>query len=99
MEQTLMLSTDKALALYGLLKPHLPNEIDGGLEYVGNIVKSMEVDPPVYLDALVLMTGITREELAKKEIDDLFNLFVSGLGKNNVGALKNFCVSLGFEYA
>jgi len=97
MEQMQMLSIDKAITLYQLLNPHLPDEIDDGLDYVSHIVKSMEVDPAVYLGALVLMTGIVREELIEKEIDELLELFVSGLGKNNVATLRSFCVSLGFD--
>ena len=97
MEQMQMLSTDKAITLYQILNPHLPDEIDDGLDYVSHIVKSMETDPTVYLDTIVLMTGIVREELIEKEIDDLLELFVTGLGKNNVAALRNFCVSLGFD--
>ena len=54
-----VLTIDKALELYKILKPHIPEPEDDALEFVGKIVDSIHEtnQHKDYVDAVMLMSG------------------------------------------
>ena len=93
-----MLTIEKALELHELLSPHLPEYVDDSLDYVGEIVMSMETDPDTYIASIMMMSGLDQEEIVEKSIENILELFVSGLGENNIIGLRKFCITLGLNY-
>ena len=66
------LSIEKALKLYTMLSPYIPDiqEVDTGMEFVGKIVQSI-VDSGhhrVYLEALALMMNVEIDDILKRPI-------------------------------
>ena len=99
MEQMQMLSIDKALMLYELLKPHLP-EMGGDeqefLDFIGDIVESMrDTNPLAYVECLELLSGLDISEISKKTSLEALELFSIGLVDNYVFNLVKFGQSLG----
>ena len=97
MEQMRMLSTDKALALYEILKPHLPkNKEQELLDFIGDIAKSMgKNNPASYAYCLQLLSGLEVEDLEKMNSAEAFGMFSGGLIENKVVGLVGFCESIG----
>ena len=95
------LSIRDAFSLYRMLAPHLPDKVDENktvLEYVGQIVKDIkEKKSDSFANALVLMTGLTTEELINMEGEDIINLFINGLVVNQITSLGNFCRGIGLS--
>ena len=82
-----------ALDLYMVLKPHLPEKPDeSGIRYVKDIVDSMaEKNPQDYLDSILLMTGMTEDELEKGySTIEIRDMFVDGLVTNQIASLADF---------
>jgi len=92
-----MLSTDKALELHTLLRPHLPeNKEQEFLPFVREITSSMkENDWLEYVGCVQLMYGLEFDEVVELDSFDIFTMFLEGLIENNVFALVRFCESLG----
>ena len=92
-----MLSTDKALELHALLKPHLPES--EGLEFlpfVREITNSMKGNDWLeYVGCVQLMYGLELDEVVELDSFDVFTMFLEGLIENNVFGLVRFCESLG----
>ena len=98
MEQTKMLPIDKALELYSLLKPHLP-EIDKEsefLDFIGKITESMRAnDPAAYVYCMQIVSGLELDDFEEMDSAEAFSVFLEGLAENNVAGLVKFCESLG----
>lgn len=100
MEQMQMLSIDKALALYKMLEPHLP-EMGGDdepefLDFIGDVVDSMrDNNPAAYVECIELLSGLDTSEITKKTSLEAFELFSIGLVDNHVFNLVKFGQSLG----
>ena len=99
MEQMQMLSISKALMLYELLKPHLPemNEDEQEfLDFIGDIVESMRDNNPLaYIECLELLSGLDVSEISKKTSIEALELFSVGLIDNHIFNLVKFGQSLG----
>ena len=92
-----MLSIDKALELYTLLKPHLPESKEQEfLPFVRGITRSMkENDWLEYVGCVQLMYELELNEVVELDSFDIFTMFLEGLIKNKVFKLIRFCESLG----
>ena len=94
-----MLNTRDAMRLWNYLALHWPASLDANvLDFVGTIVdsmieKNMHSD---YLDALMLMSGRTDDDLVILGADKGLELFVEGLVENNVQFLAQFCRQVGY---
>ena len=99
MEQMQMLSIDKALILYELLKPHLSemgSDEQEFLNFIGDIVESMrETDFVDYINSVCLLLNLELEEMEQMDSQDIFLGFMKGLINNNIFSLIQFCESLG----
>jgi hypothetical protein len=88
-----------ALKLYDLLKDHLPVVIDQDddmLEFAGTIIDSMikSSSHKNYVDAIMLMTGKTQDEVLQLGTQDALRSFMDGLVENDILLLKSFCEEL-----
>ncbi len=92
------LNLPDALKLYDLLKDHLPevNENDDILEFAGKIIDSIIKGSThrTYVDAIMLMTNKTQEEVLQLEVQEAIRLFMDGLIENDIVSLKSFCEEL-----
>lgn len=76
-----------AAELYDLMKPYLPEIQDGDLQLgmlnrlVGNMVA---IDPSSFMKSLVIMTGMTEDQLKQFEANDLKLAFLDGIKDNNL---------------
>ena len=97
MEQTLMLSTDKALGLYSTLKPYLPERKEQEfLEFVSAVIDGMrEADFVDYINSVCLLLNLELDEMEHMDSSDIFSGFMKGLIDNNIFSLIRFCESLG----
>lgn len=95
------LSIRDALSLYKMLAPHLPNMVEENktvLAYVSEIVRDIkEKRSDAFASALVLMTGLSVEELNEMEGEDIINLFIEGLVTNQITSLRSFCHEIGLS--
>ncbi len=97
-----MLNLSNALRLYELVGKHIPTDIDEGtdiLNFVGKIVHSL-IDANEhrnYIDAIVLLTGKTTEEVLEQPLDQSVLDFSAGLVDNHILTLCKFCRELGYD--
>ena len=98
MEQTLMLSTDKALELYSTLKPYL-SELDEEhdlVKFVRPVIDRMrETDFVDYITCVQILQNSEFDDVLEMESSDIFIAFLEGLVENNIFGLIQFCGSLG----
>lgn len=96
------LSLRKAVELYRILAPHLPQDLSEetpALSYVQQTIDSMkEKDKDAYLQAILLMTNLDVTELAEKDSMAILELFIEGLSVNEVALLVTWCKGLGLNY-
>ena len=88
------LNLEKALQLYDLLGEYLPEDADESqfIDFVGKIMHNIREDESsVFVDALVLMTGNTEDEILDFPPEHGLQLFVTGLVINDVIRLREFC--------
>ena len=94
------LTLDKALRLHEILGAHIP-EFDGddALEFIGKIISNIRQSehPEKYVDALMIMSGKTLNELRSFSSDKRLELFTESLIENKVIQLKFFCNKVGFS--
>jgi hypothetical protein len=97
-----MLNLRDALHLYDLVGHHIPTDIDEDtyiLNFVGKIVHSL-IDANEhrnYIDAIVLLTGKTTDEVVSQSLDQSVLDFSAGLVDNHILALCKFCRELGYD--
>ena len=93
-----MLNMRKAILLYEIIDPYLPDGIDEdmtGMELLELVIKKDAEDgTDGYARALMLMTGHSDEELAEFSPEYNMQMFVEGFGINRVFDLRRFCESL-----
>src|SRR4030043_1722920 len=94
-----ILNLRDALLLYDLIGKHIPKDIDENtdiLNFVGKIVDSIieANEHRNYIDAIILMSGKTQEELLTEPVEELMVLFSEGLVGNHVLLLCKFCEEL-----
>lgn len=88
-----MLPIKDALRLIKLLAAHIPEELDANVfDFAGKILSNItetgrHLD---YLRAVYLMTGIDPDELVKRDIEEVFGMFVKGLVENEILTLLGF---------
>lgn len=90
-----MLNTNKALELAQLLHPFIPekiNENDNVLEFVGKIIRSIKNSetPENFGMVVMLLGGLTIDEMKNIEGSDSIRIFVDGLAENNIISLIEF---------
>ena len=98
------LTLDKAMELYEILGVHIPDVEDkdiSALEFIGKIVKNIKEsgEHQRYVDAVMLMSGNTWEELKALNSVDVLEMFIDGLSTNKIVKLKMFCEEIGFNDA
>ncbi len=96
-----LLNLKDALLLYDLIGKHIPKYIDENtdiLNFVGRIVDSIiEADEHRrYIDAIILMSDMTQEEILSCPVEEVTMLFSEGLVSNHVLLLCKFCEELGY---
>ena len=97
------LTIEKALQLYDVIGSYLPeiedDDIDA-LKFVGTIVKNIRESEQHkdYVDAVMLMSRISWDELKKMQSDEVLELFVGGLATNKIIELKSFCNTMGYSH-
>jgi hypothetical protein len=98
------LSLNKALELYEILGPHIP-EIDenddiDALKFIGKIVTNIKAseDLAAYSLSIELMTGKTPQDLQEMSSEERVELFTLYLMQNRILTLKSFCEELGFKH-
>lgn len=96
-----ILNLKDALLLYDLVGKHIPKDIDEDtdvLNFVGKIVDSIieANEHRRYIDAIMLMSDMTQEEILSESIESAIMLFSEGLVNNHVLLLCKFCEELGY---
>jgi hypothetical protein len=96
------LSIDKALRLYKLIAPYLPevSETDTGADFIGKIIESIKDSGKHrdYVEIVALMIDTTVETLIHDlQSDEILSMFVEGLTDNKILFLQEFCKKVGFN--
>lgn len=99
MEQKKMLSIDEALKLHQRISPHFPPDFSDEetvLFLVDHLVKSMKDNQPSdYLMSIVIMSGMSLDEIVEKDTHEILSLFAEGIKENRVHDLMSFGEFLG----
>jgi hypothetical protein len=95
------LTLDEALQLYDIIGKYLPEieeDIDA-MDFIGTIVKSVsESDQPQnYVDAIMLMSEKTLDELQSSSSEERISMFIDGLSVNKIIELESFCNTMGYS--
>lgn len=89
-----MLNLTKAFELYEILAPYLPEKIGEDemlITYAKHIIENMKgKDERAYTKALVILTGLSRYELVKFSVSELFDTFIMKLSENKILELQQF---------
>lgn len=96
-----LLNIKDALLLYDLIGKHIPKDIDENTEilnFIGKIVDSIieANEHRRYIDAIILMSDMTQEEILSMPVEEVTVLFSDGLVSNHVLLLCRFCEELGY---
>ncbi len=100
MVQVKPLNLRKALQLYDLLGSYIPStSCQDGIEFVGTIVNNIvkankHAD---FMNALLLMTEVSQEELLLLNPKELVSLFAECLAENKILDLVYFCKKVGYH--
>lgn len=78
------------------LPDHLPDN-DNIVEYVYEIIENMGDNKPLFIDAIMLLSGKTLEELDRLDTIQRIEIFVHGFADNQVLAFKEFVESIGLN--
>lgn len=94
------LNLHKALQLYDLLGEHIPvTPCQDGIEFIGTIINHI-VDTNKHADfmnALLLMTDVSQEELLLLKPEEVISLFAECLAENKILQLVDFCKKVGYH--
>jgi len=94
------LPIDKALRLYQILAPYLPDKVDDSFNFIGTIVDNIKNsgNHRAYIEAVALMMGIFPDMVLQYDpVKDVLLMFAEGLAVNNIMLLKDFCKKVGFN--
>jgi hypothetical protein len=98
------LTLENAMSLYHILGRYIPEieeeDEQDVLQFVGKIVSNIrQGSHRDYVDAVMLMSGKSWDEIKEMESEQVLGLFIDGLAKNKIVQLKSFCDSVGFSHA
>ena len=94
------LSIDKALKLYQILAPYLPDEIDDGFNFVGTIIENIKIsgNHRDYIEAIALMNDMPFDEILQYDPkNEALPMFMEGLAINRILFLQTFCKRIGIN--
>lgn len=96
------LSINKALRLYKLIAPYLPEVDDdmSGIEFVGKIIDSIKDSGKHrdYIEIVALMADTTVETLVEQlNSDEILTMFIEGIEINKILFLQEFCRKIGWN--
>jgi len=94
------LNLRKALQLYDLLGDYIPSTLcQDGIEFVGIIVDNIiEANKHAdFMNALLLMTEVSQEELLLLKPPEVVSLFAECLAENKILDLVDFCKKVGYH--
>ena len=96
-----ILSTREMFRLYRLVGNHLPDSVgeDFLVDFIGTIINSMVNKGQLtnYIDAIMLMSGKSLEELKGMKPEELIKIFAEGLADNKIFSFRNFLESVEFN--
>lgn len=93
------LPIDKALQLYQILAPYLPDEVGEDFNFVGTIIENIKNsgNHRAYIEAIALMADMPFDEVLQYDpVSEVPPMFAEGLLSNDVIALKDFCKKVGY---
>lgn len=95
-----MLNLNKALQLYEILSPHLPeyNSETDLLDFAGKIVDNIinSGKHANYIEAISIMENITMEEVTQLDANVRIEKFLNALVENDIVYLIEFCKSVNY---
>jgi len=96
------LSIREATQLWKLIGKYIPqdDEYDDLLSFASIIIDEIIEDnkQEVYLEALILLSDKTVEELGEMETEYVVGIFLEGMNENDILALRDFYTKVGFAY-
>ena len=96
------LSIREATQLWKLIGKYLPedDEYDDLLSFASIIIDEIIADDKheVYIEALILLSDKTLEELGEMETEEVVTTFLNGMNENDILALRDFYTKVGFAY-
>jgi hypothetical protein len=95
----MILPIDKALVLYKMLAPYIPDDIEDEFELSMQMVISIREseNKGVYADAVSMMSGINLYSLVDHSAEDILNMFIEGMKENRIVYLKRFAEQVGLS--
>lgn len=97
------LTLDKAFQLYDIIGKYVPeiDEDSKALEFIGTIVRNIKDsnNHRDYVDAVILMSDKSWDEVKELKFDEVLELFIEGLSVNKIIELKSFCEDIGYSDA
>lgn len=95
-----MLTLNQAFDLYHILMPHLPKDVPEDMmmiTYAKHILVSMEgKDGDAYTRAMMILTGLSRQELVGLPVKELLDTFMMKLSENHILELQKFMQEIGY---
>lgn len=94
------LNLRKALQLYDLLGNYIPSTpCQDGIEFIGIIIDNIiEANKHAdFMNALLLMTEVSQEELLLLKPPEVVSLFAECLAENKILDLVDFCEKVGYH--
>lgn len=96
-----MLTLSQACELYDLIIPYLPKETKEGefaISYVSKILGNIRdgKDPDVFTRIMMLLTGLSRQELVSFDAEDIVSTFTDKLIENRVLDLVKYLREIGY---
>jgi hypothetical protein len=96
----ILLNLNKALQLYEILSPHLPeyNSETDLLDFAGKIVDNIinSGKHANYIEAISIMENITMEEVTQLDANVRIEKFLNALVENDIVYLIEFCKSVNY---
>lgn len=82
----------KVCELYSILGKYLPQPLPGEAAalYTARIFNVLLKSPGDLLKSLMLMTGLTGEQLAQMKAEDLWEWWMEGISESKILLLKNY---------
>ena len=96
---TKQINLNEALKLYGLLRPYFPvvsGDVQDVFEFSKQILENIRSSGNlwVYVEAVMLLTGFSLDELKISDEIDVFHAFATSLLANQIFELLHFCREL-----
>ena len=89
-----MLNLSKAFELYRILTPYLPDKVEDDemlVTYTKHILMNMQgKDEDAYTRAMILLTGLSRQQLVEFPVKELLDTFMTKLSENKIIELQKF---------